>query len=207
MTNPDRLPVSPALAASSLTLLSLALLSLTTGCHVSGGNGKGNVEIGTPFGSMHVKTEGAATLEGLGITPYPGATPAHDHEKDHDNDAADINMSFGSFHLGVRAGTYLSSDSQAQILSFYRHDLARYGTAIECKGNQPVGEPARTAQGLTCDDNGKDHGHSGSGVELRVGSPQHQHIVSLESRGDGTRIGLVALDLPKQVQGRSGEKE
>lgn len=189
--------------AAALVLCSLA------GCRVSSHNhGKdNNVEIGTPFGSMHVKTDQSANLSGLGITPYPGATPFQDHGKDQDSDAADINMSFGSFHLGVKASSYFSSDSQAKILSFYRRDLARYGTVLECDSNKPVGEPARTAQGLTCDEDGNNHGHSGLGLELRAGSPQHQHIVGLESSGDGNKIGLVALDLPGHLGSRKNAEE
>jgi hypothetical protein len=178
-------------------------LLLLSGCHVTthrANNHNGdNVDIGTPFGSMHVKTNDNGEVAGLGITPYPGAVP---YRKDgNDTDSADVNLSFGSFHLGVRAASYKTSDARDTVLAFYRKDLARYGEVLECRDNTTVGQPTRTGQGLTCnEDNGRHHGYvhdSPSGLELRAGSPQHEHIVAVEDKDGGTRIGLVALDLPE----------
>ena len=79
---------------------------------------------------------------------------------------------------------------------------------IACAGHQPVGSPTRTPEGLTCEDDHDNHGASGnvsaSDLELKTGSKQHQHIVGLERRGDQTKIGLVALDLPGDHFGPSG---
>ena len=33
-------------------------------------------------------------------------------------------------------------------------------------------------------------------LELKAGSRQHQHIVAINPEGTGTKLGLVALDLP-----------
>jgi hypothetical protein len=191
-------------------LLVMATCSLLLcGCHVSdhkNGNGD-NVQIGTPFGSMNVKTNDNANTAGLGIAVYPGAVP--DKENGKNSDSADVNMSFGSFHLGVRAASYRTNDSQDQVLNFYKKDLARYGQVIECHDDNPVGEPTQTDQGLTCSDNGH-HGHNmdvhpGSGLELRVGSPEHQHIVAVDPKDGSTKIGLVALDLPQHHDANDSE--
>ena len=190
-------------------LLSAAGTLLLTGCHVShrDRNGNENVDIGTPFGSMHVKTNDNANLAGLGITPYPGATPWKEH--DHDKDAADVNLSFGGFHLGVRAATYRTTDNQDAVIAFYKKDLKRYGDVIQCHHDEPVGEPAHTSQGLGCSENNKGYHHStmhdGSDVELRAGSPQHQHIVAVENKDGGVKIGLVALDLPEHHDSSDSE--
>ncbi len=178
-------------------LAALVLLPVC-GCHVSShkNGANDNVDIGTPFGSMQVKTNNNVNSVSIGITPYPGAMAVKDDGK---NDAADVNMSFGSFHVGVKAASFQTSDPQSKVLSFYRHDLARYGDVLECNGPSAVGEPKRTAQGLTCtQDKGAHHGpvDVGSGLELRTGSPQRQHIVSIEPRDGGTRIALVSLELP-----------
>jgi hypothetical protein len=184
-----------------LLLLTGACCLLASGCRVSSHeNGdKKNVDIGTPFGSMHVRTNGDAPVAGIGIAVYPGATLAKDH--DNDTDSADVNMSFGDFHLGVRAASYRTADSPDQVLSFYKKDLAHYGDVLECRDNKPVGQPARTASGLTCTDNGGHHTnvrlddvHLGSQLELRTGSPVHQHIVAIDSKDGGTKITLLALD-------------
>ena len=180
--------------------VSLATL-LLAGCHVSTHkDGKNeNVDIGTPFGSMQVKTNGKGDTTAIGIAAYPGATLVSNNGKDSDEGSADINMNFGSFHLGVKAASYQTSDPQSKVEAFYRKDLARYGDVIECRDNSPVGQPTRTSQGLTCDSKHGNHIHeddSNSGLELRTGSEQHQHIVGIEAKDGGTKIGMVALDLP-----------
>ncbi|MDE1155760.1 MAG: hypothetical protein PW735_08520 [Acidobacteriaceae bacterium] len=191
----------------------LALLGVLalTGCYVSkhGTGNKENVDIGTPFGSMHVKTDPSTVMQNLGLSVYPGATAVKDSGHDNEN-SADINMNFGDFHLGVRAAAYVTNDSASKVEAFYRKDLSRYGAVIKCDGSTPVGEPTRTAQGLSCkDDDSQVQTRDDKGVhintpgsanpELRAGSPLHQHIVTLEPRDGGIRIGLVALDLPAHM--------
>jgi hypothetical protein len=189
---------APARVIRSLAFAAPLLCLALAGCHVSShGNGKNdNVDIGTPFGSMHVKTNDTTSTAAIGLAPYPGAVPLKDG--DQDGNSADVNMSFGSFHLGVQAASFQTADSPDKVLAFYRKDLARYGEVIECRDNAPVGQPTHTVLGLTCNDQG--HHHSiviqDSDLELRAGSPEHQHIVSTDAKDGGTKIGLVALDLP-----------
>lgn len=196
--------VRPAVVALCTLVVSVTL----AGCHVSSKkNGKNdNVDIGTPFGSMQVKTNDNVDGSTVGLSVYPGAVPV---KNDNDHDAADVNMSFGSFHLGVKAMSYETHDPQDRVLAFYRKDMARYGDVIECKGHAAVGQPARTSQGLNCDD-GEHHnfGTGSSDLQLRAGSEQHQHIVSIENKDGGTKIGLVMLDLPSQIhQHKNDESE
>lgn len=207
---------SPALFAG----LALACL-LATGCRVNDqkdGN-KEKVDIQTPFGNMNVNTDKSADTAAIGLTAYPGAKPVNDDNGDDSkSNNADVNMSFGNFHLGVKAATFQTPDDPEKVLAFYRKDMARYGDVIECQGHKTVGSPAHTPQGLGCDDNADinttdSNGHRGfsytysddshpkkaagdDGLELRAGSRLHQHIVTVESKDGGTRIGLVMLDLP-----------
>jgi len=191
------------LALRTLALAPLACL-LLSGCRiVTHKNGdKENVDIGTPFGSMHVNTNSPMDTAAIGIKVYPGAVPLKHDDKDSDTNSADVDMSFGGFHLGVKAASFQSSDQPDKVLAFYRKDLSQYGDVIECRGNTVVGSPTRTSQGLGCDDH---NNHSQinisnhDDVELRTGSQLHQHIVGLESRDGGTKIGLVALDLPSHL--------
>lgn len=186
-----------------LLLAAAGCLLLVAGCHVSSHkNTKGdNVDIGTPFGSMHVKTNDNAQVAGIGITPYPGAVPVKQHDGK-ENDAADINMNFGGFHLGVKAATFQTPDAPSKVEAFYRKDLARYGDVLKCQGDHAMGQPTHTSQGLTCSDKeGKREFHvrtedKGDHAELRAGSPEHMHIVGIEPKDGGTKIGLVTLDLP-----------
>jgi len=190
-----------SLAAAVSASLTLALL---TGCRVNSEEhgDKKNVSISTPFGSMHVNTDDKPDATAIGLAVYPGATPyKNDSDDDHkNNNSADVNLSFGDFHLGVKAATFITPDSQDKVLAFYKKELAHYGDVITCRGDASVGEPTRTAQGLTCDEDKKNHvsssGLKGSDLELRAGSQQHQHIVGVEDKSGQTKIGLVMLDLP-----------
>ena len=174
---------------------------LMSGCRIESDkkDGNDNVKIATPFGGMTVKTNDDA-VEGLGLPVYPGAELV---KKDKNNGAADVNMSFGSFQLRVKAASYKTTDSPDQVTAFYRKALGRYGDVIQCQHDKPVGSPAQTPEGLTCDNDDKNHvsvsdDMSGK-MQLKAGSKQHQHIVAIDPEGNGTKFGLVALDLPGRV--------
>jgi hypothetical protein len=202
------------LTARTLAAATLACL-LLSGCHVTTDDhgDKKNVDISTPFGGMKVNTDNSTDTASIGLTAYPGATPLKD-DHDSDQNSANVNLSFGDFHLGVKAASFQTPDSTDKVLAFYRKDLGkRYGEVIACKGKEAVGSPARTSQGLTCHDDDNHistdgHGKkrfsinsddSDSDLELRAGSMQHQHIVGVSAHDGGTKIGLVALDLPSHL--------
>jgi hypothetical protein len=201
--------------ASAVAIPSLLLVTVLSGCHVSSHkNGDSdNVNIGTPFGSMQVKTNDNVATSGLGITPYPGAQIVK-KGSDHDSGAADVNMNFGSFHLGVKAVAYTTPDSPEKVLAFYKKDLGRYGVVLQCEGKRTIGEPTRTAEGLTC--NSDESVHSGDAnwdsdaltkTELRTGSKLHQHIVAVETKDGATKVGMVALDLPSGLSDDKDDKQ
>ena len=184
-------------------------VGLMSGCridsHKEGDND--NVKIATPFGGLQVKTNDAVA-EGIGLPTYPGATLV---KKDKDNGAADVNLSFGNFHLRVKAASFRTTDSPDKVTAFYRNALARYGDVIQCNNNKPVGTPTQTAEGLTCDNNHETHitvdEEMSKKMEFKAGSKQHQHIVAVDPEGSGTKVGLVALDLPGHMSGGDGDEE
>lgn len=185
-------------AVSSAALVTL----LATGCHVSDKThgDSDNVRISTPFGGMQVKTDNTAILEQIGLPAYPGATLVKNKD---DKGSADVNLHFGSFHLKVNAAGYRTADSPDMVKAFYRKALTKYGDVIECHDGKTVGTPTKTADGLTCNDQGGAHiqvSHDLTGkTQLRAGSRQHQHIVDIDPEGSGTKFGLVALDLPGRM--------
>lgn len=195
--------VRPLVFTTGSALLMLALGFGLSGCRVdSHKNGKSDdVNVGTPFGSLHVNTDNAAAVSGLGLTVYPGAVTVH--KNGDDNGAADVNMSFGNFKLGVHALELQTGDPQEKVLAFYRKDLGRYGAVIACRGSETVSSPTRTADGLEC--NTDNHGNSDSELQLRAGSPRRQHVVSVKQQDGGTRIGLVALELPGSSTKHDGD--
>ncbi len=191
------------LRSAAVPLALCAPLLLVAGCRVSTdkSNGNDNVKIATPFGNMQVKTNDAVEQASVGLPSYPGAELIKKGEGK-DNGSADVNMSFGSFHLRVKALSYRTPDSPDKVKAFYQNALRHsFGDVIVCAHDRPVGEPVRTTEGLTCDQHGKTAGIStetdpNAEIELKTGSDQHQHIVSIEHEGAGTKFGLVALDLP-----------
>ncbi|HLI76625.1 MAG TPA: hypothetical protein VKV02_06730 [Acidobacteriaceae bacterium] len=184
-------------------ILALALLTAVgvSGCRIEThkkSDGKdGDVDIGTPFGSMHVKTDDQASSAQTGLAVYPGATLVK--KNGDDNGAADVSMNFGGFKIGVHAVDLQTPDPEDKVLAFYKKDMGRYGSVITCQGKEAVGLPVRTGEGLTCGSPKNQYTFSTSEsdhLELRTGSETHQHIVGLHKENGGTRIGLVALDLP-----------
>lgn len=186
--------------ATKVVLAAAALITTAalSGCRVStdrDGDNE-NVKVATPFGGVQVKTNDAAAATGFGLPVYPGAELV---KKDKDNGSADVNLSFGRFQLRVKAASYRTPDDPDKVKSFYRDAMKRYGTVIECSHDQPVGTPTQTEQGLTCSDSDKRskiNANTDSKVELKTGSKQHQRIVAIDPEGNGTKFGLVLLDLP-----------
>lgn len=195
---------TPAALLGSLLVLGLgvSLVGCTVDSHKQGDGD--NVKIATPFGGISVKTDYNAVEVSTGLPTYPGAeiVTKRDHDG-HSSGAADINMSFGSFQLRVKAISYRTPDSPDKVLAFYRKNLGRFGTVIQCSDHQPVGTPTHTPEGLDCSD---DHGDNkikakmnesfSDKTELKAGSKLHQHIVAIDPEGTGTKFGLVVLDLP-----------
>ena len=187
-----------ALATGSL------VVSLLAGCRVDtkkDGEHK-DVRIATPFGGLQVTTNPELVLREIGLAAYPGAV--QDQKGKDQNSAADVNMNVGSFNLRVKAVSYRTDDSPDKVKEYYRDQLKRYGDVIECRNNVAVGTPTHTFEGLTCDTKEGGHitvqDHPGKHeLELKSGSPQHQRIVSIDADGDGTKFGLVVLDLPKKM--------
>jgi len=183
------------------SLLLVTACVLFAGCDIAHNrNGHGdNVRMTTPFGDMHIKTDKDADIAGIGLTTYPGAVPIKEDDGKN-KDAADINLNFGDFHLGVKAASFQTSDPPEKVEAFYRKDMAHYGDVIKCHNDAVVGLPARTSEGLTCsDDHGRREIHVSDDhneIELRAGSPGHMHIAGIQPHDGGTKIGLVELDLP-----------
>jgi hypothetical protein len=195
----------------SLAILAATGLLLTAGCRVqvdkdSNGRDK-NVKIDTPLGGLHVRS-GDTSAADVGLPVYPGAAIAPDKDGDK---SADVHMGFGEWQIRVKVVNYQTPDAQDKVLAFYQKALGRYGDVIHCQGNQPVGTPTATQEGLTCaEDNGKQHvdiSEDSEGVTLKAGSRHHQHILGVEKNsGPGTRFALIELQLPAAIDKNSTDK-
>jgi hypothetical protein len=200
------MPVTPHRVFVSLLCFALPLV--TVGCSINvdkGANGEDKkVKIDTPLGNIHVNADKPSAS--LGIALYPGAIADPDHDGDKD---ADVQLGFGEWKMRVQVAHFNTSDNRDKVLTYYRKSLSRYGDVIECKDDQPIGSPAKTAEGLTCSENDKDNhikvDHGGDhGLTLRAGSKRHQHIVAFDkddadSSAGPTKFTLIALDLPAEA--------
>jgi hypothetical protein len=184
-------------------LLCLALPVLIAGCSINVEKSKDGsdkkVKIDTPLGNIHVNADKPPANMGMAI--YPGATPAPDHDGDKD---ADVQLGFGEWKMRVQVAHFNTGDDRDKVLAYYRKSLGQYGDVIECKGDQPVGTPAKTADGLTCAEDDHDHHinlHDDEhGLTLRAGSKRHQYIVAFDkddaNTAGPTKFTLIALELP-----------
>jgi len=190
-------------AATSLGLI------LVAGCRIQVDKNKDgqekNVKIDTPLGGLHVRADQTSAAD-VGLPAYPGAHIAPDKDGDK---SADVHLGFGEWQLRVKVVTYDTTDPQDNVVAFYQKALGRYGDVIRCRGNEPVGTPTITREGLTCsDDKGNSHAHvSDEGeLSLRAGSRHHQHIFAIKkSTGADTRFSLVELQLPEGIDKDSPE--
>ena len=179
-----------------LTVLVLVIAFLG-GCKVQVGKSNDgeqhNVKIATPFGAIAVN-QNQTSPDQIGLPAYPGAVQdmAGEGAK-----SAKVDLGFGSWKLRVKVAHYTTADRQDQVLTFYRQALTEYGSVIECAGNKPVGKPSSTSEGLTCDQSDSHAGDHGDDLQLKAGSPHHQHLVILKGgSGSPTHFTLIALDLP-----------
>jgi hypothetical protein len=192
-----------------LTLLAATALLLAAGCHVqvnkdSNGAEK-NVKIDTPFGGLHVRS-GDTNAADVGLPMYPGAKIAPDRDGDK---SANVHMGFGEFQLTVKVVNYETSDSPDKVLAFYQKALGRFGNVIRCKGQEAVGTPTVTSEGLTCsDDGGHAHVDVSGHQSLKAGSKHHQHVVAIKNSKDSeTRFALIELQLPDSSHNDSSKSQ
>jgi hypothetical protein len=181
-------------------LLACAAVVLIAGCsvHVDDKNkDKAKVDIETPFANLKVDTSGEATDNGIPV--YPGAKP---RPADNNGDRHRANINIGGVNFGVKviAAEYVTPDAPDKVKTFYADKLKKFGDVLECKGHSSDGDVPDVDmhrggdQKLSCGD------AHGSGWQLKVGTRNDQHIVSIESDGSGSRFGTVLV----QMHGKEG---
>jgi len=145
------------------------------------------VDIKTFAGGIHVSNDADASDTGLPV--YPGAR-LKDKDSSNHNKSANVNISGFGYGVKVVALEYESSDTPAKILAYYKDQLKKYGTVLECHTSGlrlDMGSHGSTGYSseLTCE------GDHGSNFELRVGKKNDQHIVAVEPDGKGSSFSLV----------------
>jgi hypothetical protein len=191
-------------SSSRLVFLLLALTStllVLPACNVNvKKNGEGEekkVDIETPLGAIHVAKD--ADVRDIGLPVYPGARRKEESSDGNENNAH-VNISTSLFGIRVVAIEYLSDDVPEKLVGYYKDQLKRYGNVLECHTDNPhTGtnmngmDTSGDSRKLKCDDND----HNGKTIELKVGTEQNQHIVSIKpaDSGKGSDFGLVYIQM------------
>jgi hypothetical protein len=172
---------------------SLAALPLLAACSVNvkkEANGQDKqVDINTLVGGVHVSQQ--ADVSDVGLTVYPGARLKPKDSSGSDK-SANVNISGFGYGIKVVALEYESADTPAKVISFYKDQLKKYGAVLECHTsglnldmNTGSHGSKNDSNELTCE------GDHGKNVELKVGKKDDQHIVAVESEGEGSSFSLV----------------
>jgi len=172
-----------ALAGSALLLLPACSINVKK--QKDGGDKQ--VDIQSPFGGIHVSKD--VDAQDVGLAVYPGAQPKQGDSNGNDK-SANVNISGFGYGLKVVALKYQSADAPAKLIAYYKDQLKRYGTVLECHTadfnmDMDVKDSNHGSHELTC------NGSSGSNVELKVGTKENQHIVAVEPDGKGSSFSLV----------------
>lgn len=153
------------------------------------------VDIKTPFASLKVDSSDKAATDN-GIPVYPGAH-LRPPEKDGDSHSANVNLGAMGFGLKVIAAEYETSDSPDKVKAFYEDKMKHFGSVLICNGHSDGGSDIHLSFDKKDRDN--DNGKlsckdtSGNGWEIKAGTSDNEHLVSIEPNGSGTRFGTVLV--------------
>ena len=120
---------------------------------------------------------------------------------DGNESSANVNISSSLFGLKVVAVEYLSDDSPEKLIAYYTGQLKKYGNVLECHTGKnhaahdidpDDGDDSDKSKPLKCEGD-----NQGKVVELKVGTRQNQHIVSIQpaDSGKGSDFGLVYVQM------------
>jgi hypothetical protein len=200
------LPFRRKYSALSLVLFLAILCAVSAVCVAQDSNSKKDSDFNL---ALHANSH--ATASDIGLPEYPGAAPYKNSDDKDSDSAVDLGFSFGSIHFVVKAASFITHDSSAQVLDFYRKPLSHYGQVLECDHGHPVGSLTVTRTGLTCsDDAGVNSGSkddSSDSHELRAGRPTRYRLVGIDDSHTGsTRFGMAYVELPKDSDGNNETK-
>lgn len=177
--------------AFTLLIAGLAALLLAA-CSISvDDKDKANkkVDIQTPLANLKVNTDEKSATDN-GIPVYPGAhlRPAENG----DNHAANVNIGAMGFGLKVVAAEYETDDSPEKVKAFYQEKMKTFGDVLVCSGHSGgsdihINRKDDEGTRLSC------KGTHGDGWEIKAGTSENEHLVSIEPHGSGTRFGTVLL--------------
>jgi hypothetical protein len=128
-----------------------------------------------------------ADAKDVGLPLYPGS---HRHkDKDEDSPAANLGLWGGGSGFKLVVLKMESDDSPEKVAGYYKKALAKYGKVLDCSHPLPAQTEApknASPEPITCDDN-----KSEKGVVFKAGTKEKQHIVAVQSNGQGSLYQLI----------------
>ena len=164
-------------------------------------NSKGEDEDKNVDIQLHVGKDADARKVGLPL--YPGAHLKHDEEN---QSRANFALLTGAFGMKLVVAKYDSGDAPGKVIAYYRGQLKRYGRVLECRTKESGGDvhanvhtqDSKDSKQLKCDGE-----NAGNIVELKAGTEDNQHVVSVEpsETGKGSTFALVYV----YTRGKQGD--
>jgi hypothetical protein len=178
------LSVATRLAIALAFTVCLTLLACSINVNKDGSGEDKKVDIDTPIGGIHV--DKGSDVHDTGLAVYPGASIKQE-QSSHDDKNANVDISFLSYGVKVVAVEYQSDDAPGKVVAYYQDQLKKYGNVLQCHtaGHNVKVDPKSDSKELTCDSQG------GKTIELKVGTKDNQHVVSVDSDGKGSSFTLV----------------
>lgn len=161
-----------------------------------------NLDIRSSLGDLHLGNDADARKAGFLL--YPGARLKHDDEN---RNSVNLGILTEAFGMKVLVASYESDDAPGKIIDFYRDALKKYGKVVECHTR----EHGHTVDADMDDHENENHhkelkcegDNTGPITELKVGTEENQHVVSVQSgdNGKGSTFALVYL----HTRGKQGD--
>jgi len=164
-----------------------------------------HLDIRSSSGDLHIGNDADARKIGLPI--YPGARLKHD---DSNNNAVNLGLLTEAFGIKLVVASYESDDTPVQVIEYYRDKLRKYGKVLECHTPEHGGDVNADVD----EDKDKDKDqhskpvkcegdNTGPVTELKVGTEENQHLVSIEPRDGGKRATFALVYL--HTHGKQGD--
>ena len=129
-----------------------------------------------------------ATSKDVGLPVYPGAK-AH---ADNDGDTPSLQMGLwgGAFGFKLAVMKMESKDTPDKVAGFYKKALAKYGPVLDCSNPPQQENKNNSSNALECGDDKPEKG----GVLFKAGTKEKQHIVGIQTNGQGSLFQLVYVE-------------
>ncbi len=162
-------------------------------------------DLKSSVGDAHVGSD--VNQRELGVPAYPGARL---RQHDQDRNSANLSLFTSAFGVKLLVANYDSDDDTAKIVAFYRGKLKKYGKVLECHRSHHSGDAGNSVD-LNDGDDGSGRSkelkcegdNTGNVIELKVGTEDNQHVVSIEpaENGKGSTFAIVYV----YTRGKQGE--